>query len=65
MHVVHETTKVIISRRENLKKEKVCEMFKHEKCTCKACEIIVQFSLSNMQICAVLVNVFVLVVSTA
>ena len=41
MHVVHETAKLVISRRENFKNEKVCEMFKHEKCTCKACETIV------------------------
>ena len=40
MHVVHETAKLVISRRENLKKEKVCEMFKLEKCTCKACETV-------------------------
>lgn len=33
------------------KNENVCEMSKNEKCTCKTCESIVFFFLSNMQIC--------------
>ena len=37
--VVHTTTKQIISRRG--KNENVCEMFKNDKCTCKACRTIV------------------------
>ena len=35
-HVVHTTAKQVISRRG--KNEKVCEMSKNEKCTCKACK---------------------------
>ena len=47
-HVVHTTAKQVISRRR--KKKNVYKMSKDEKCTCKACK----FSLSNMQICGVL-----------
>ena len=35
-HVVHTTAKQVISRRG--KNENVCEMYKNEKCTCKACK---------------------------
>ena len=59
-HVVHTTAKQVISRRG--KNENVYEMCKNEKCTCKACKIIV-FLLSNMQICDVQVAVVVVVAS--
>ena len=55
-HVVHTAAKQVIWRRG--KNEKVCEMSKNEKCTCRACKTIV-FSLSNMQIYNVLVAVVV------
>ena len=38
-HVVHTAAKQVISRRG--KNEKVCEMCKNEKCTCRACKTIV------------------------
>ena len=37
-HVVHATAKQVISRHG--KNENFCEMFKNEKCTCKACNTI-------------------------
>ena len=42
-HVVHATAKEVISRRG--KNENACEMFKNNKCMCKACKTIVFFLL--------------------
>ena len=38
VHVVHTTAKQLISCRG--KNEKVCEMFKNEKCTCTTCKTV-------------------------
>ena len=39
VHVVHTTTKQVISSRR--KNENLCKMYKNGKCTCKACKTIV------------------------
>lgn len=54
-HVVHTATKHIISRRG--KHENGREMYKNDKCTCKACEKYCFSFMLNMQICDVLVTV--------
>ena len=53
--VVHTTAKQVISRRQ--KDENSYEMYKNEKCMCKACKTMVT-SLSNMVICDVPVAIF-------
>lgn len=51
-HVVHTTTKQVITRRR--KHENGYEVYENEKCTCKACKT-TRFSSLNMQIYDVLV----------
>ena len=40
MHVVHETAKLVISRRENLKKEKVCECLNMKNARAKRAKLL-------------------------
>ena len=57
-HVVHTTAKQLISRRG--KNEKIYELCKNEKCTWKACKIVVFFTV-KYAICDVVVAAVVVV----